>query len=118
MTRTFAVDANNDIFIGLDDRLSFNAELDALLQLCEHAATTLLGEMVLAADQGVPYFQALWSGRPNLPVWEAAFRQRVLAVEGVTAIVALTTRRDGDRLIYSATIRTTFGTGTIGNANV
>ena len=76
MTRTFAVDANNDLVIGGDDRLSIVSGLEAVLQNCEHAAKTILNEMVLAQGEGIPYFEAVWIGVPNLAVWEASFRAR------------------------------------------
>lgn len=113
MTQTFAVDANNDLFIGSDDRLGVASGLQAVLQNCEHAAKTILNEMVLAQGEGLPYFEAVWNGKPNLPVFEAAFRARVGAVQDVTGIVALTTRINGEVLNYSATIRTVYGTGEI-----
>lgn len=115
MTRTFAVDANNDLVIGQDDRLSIVSGLDAVLQNCEHAAKTILNEMVLAQGEGIPYFEAVWVGVPNLAVWEASFRARILAVADVVSIDALTLGRAGDVLNYRATIATIYGTGEIAN---
>lgn len=115
MTRTFSVDANNDLVIGQDDRLSIVSGLDAVLQNCEHAAKTILNEMVLAQGEGLPYFEAVWVGVPNLAVWEAAFRARILAVADVLGIEALTINRTGETLTYRATIATAYGTGEIAN---
>ena len=113
MTQTFAVDANNDLFIGGDDLLAVTSGLQAVLQNCEHAAKTILNEMVLAQGEGLPYFEAIWTGVPNIPVFEAAFRQRILAVEGVTGVTTLATQIAGEVLTYKATIRTVYGTGEI-----
>lgn len=113
MTQTFAVDANNDLFIGSDDRLGVASGLQAVLQNCEHAAKTILNEMVLAQGEGLPYFEAVWNGVPNIPVFEAAFRQRVGAVQDVEAVTTLTTQTVGEVLTYQATIRTVYGTGEI-----
>jgi hypothetical protein len=115
MTRTFAVDANNDLVIGSDDRLRIATDLEAVLQNCEHAAKTILNEMVLAQGEGIPYFEAVWVGVPNLAVWEASFRARVLAVADVLSIDALTLGREGETLTYRATITTVYGTGEIAN---
>lgn len=115
MTKTFAVDANNDLVIGADDRLRIAVDLEAVLQNCEHAAKTILNEMVLAQGEGIPYFEAVWVGVPNLAVWEASFRARVLAVADVLSIDALTLGREGEALTYRATIATVYGTGEIAN---
>ena len=115
MTRTFGVDGNNDLLIGSDDRLTVVSGLEAVLQNCEHAAKTLLDEMVLDQGEGLPYFEAVWIGAPNLPVWEAAWRARILNVEGVLSIDALELTRANNALTYRATIATAFGTGTVTN---
>lgn len=115
MTRTFAVDQFNDLVIGQDDRLSIVDGLSAVLQNCEHAAKTILNEMVLAQGEGIPYFEAVWIGVPNLAVWEASFRARILAVADVLSIDALTLGRTGETLTYRATIATVYGTGEIAN---
>lgn len=112
MTRTFAVDSANDLTLGTDGNLAVIGALAAVTQVCAHAAKTILNEMVLAQGEGLPYFEAVWIGVPNIPVFEAAFRAAILAVEGVTDIVSVTFGRSGDVLSYAATISTVYGTGT------
>ena len=115
MTQTVATNIDNDLFIGDDDRLSMVSGLAAILQNCEHAAKTLLGEMVLAVNEGLPYFQAIWTGSPKVAVFEAAFRARISAVDGVVSIDALAFEISGEVLTYAATIQTVEGPGDIGN---
>lgn len=110
MTLTFAVDSQNDLYFGEDDNLAMVTGAAAVAQLCGHAAKTILGEMVLATDEGLPYFEAVWSGTPNLAIFEAALRSALLAVDGVTDITALNIAVVGGVLTYSATIVTTYGT--------
>lgn len=113
MTRTFGGDATNDLFLDDGGNLALFDGLRAVLQNCESAARTVLDEMVLAQGEGIPYFTAVFVGTPNVAVFEAAIRSRLLAVPEVQAIVTLTTRREGDRLLYAATIRTPYGEGAI-----
>lgn len=113
MTSTFATDSKNDLFIGDRDVLVLVTGIDAVLFLCANAAKTLLNEMVLAYDQGLPYFQAVWTGAPRMAQFEAALRAALLAVDGVTGIVALDLRLTGERLVYSATIQTAYGDGAL-----
>lgn len=110
MTLTFAVDANNDLYLGTDDRLAMVTGAAAVGQACAHAAKTILGEMVLATDEGLPYFEAVWNGTPNLAVFEAALRTALLEVDGVTDITALSMVVSGGVLTYAATIVTVYGT--------
>lgn len=113
MTVTIATDSINDIYVGADGNLALASGLQAALQDAEHAAKTLRGEMVLAVDQGIPYFQVVWSGVPNVSAFEAAMRQALLAVPDVLEVVSLSTVRLGATLAYEAVIRTIYGIGSI-----
>lgn len=114
MTKTFAVDSNNDLYIGEDDRLAIADGLLAVLQNCEHVALSIRNEMVLAQGRGLPYFETVWTGGVrNVPLWEAVFRQQILAVTDVLAVVSLETVLEGETLKYTAVIRTIYGVGTI-----
>lgn len=113
MSFSLAVNDRNDIFLGSDGNLSTTTELAATLQACEHAARTLLAEKIYAVDEGIPNFDVVWSGTPNLVQFEAYLRRALLSVEGVTQLVDVSVTRAGNSLPYSATIQTVYGTGVI-----
>lgn len=113
MTVTLSVNSNNDIYVGVDGNIALAYDLTATLQACAQAAKTILGEMVLNTDQGIPYFQVVWVGVPQLPQFEAALRSAWLAVEGVTDILSVSLTQSGDTLLYSAEILTVYGQGVI-----
>lgn len=113
MTKTFAVNANNDIYIGDDGNLAIAIDLQAVLQACAQAAKTLLGEMVLNTDQGIPYFETVWNGVPQIQQFQAALRRAFLNVTGVVEVVSLITSQVDNTLQYTAVIRTVFGGGAI-----
>jgi hypothetical protein len=104
---------DNDLYIGPDGNLAIVYDLQAVLQACEHAAKAQLGEMFLATDQGIPNFQLIWVGVPNLIQWQAALRSAWLNIPDVVDIVSLIGDQVGDILTYTAIIRTSFGTGAI-----
>lgn len=111
MTTTLAADADNDLFLDGTGVLATRSGLRAVLQVCEHAAKTLRGEMVFATDQGIPYFTTVWGGSPNRPQFEAALRRALLAVPDVLDIVELETQSSGNVLSYRVTIKTIYGVG-------
>ena len=113
MTVTLSVNANNDLYLGSDGNIVLAVDITATLQACKQAVRTLLGEMVLATEQGLPYFQNLWGGVPNIQQFEAYIRQAILAVDGVQEIVSLTSEQQGDVFTYEAVILTVYGQGTI-----
>ena len=79
--KTFATTGTND-FLVTSRSLVFAADIDAVLLVCRHAAQAILGEMVFAQDQGMPYFETVWIGAPTTAPFEAAFRARIAQVPG------------------------------------
>jgi len=106
-----AVDADNDLYLDASGSLARSAELAAVMQACAHAAKAQLGEMIYAADQGIPNFDIVWNGSPNLLQFEAAMRTTLLAVAHVLEVKAFTVTVIGGKVVYSATIRTEYGEG-------
>jgi hypothetical protein len=113
LTQTLAVNQRNDLYIGLDGNLAQAFGLQAVLQAAQQAAKTRLGEMIYATDQGLPFFEAVWVGVPNLSQYSAYLRRTLLAVADVTDVSELTLSRSDNLLTYRAVIRTTYGTGAI-----
>lgn len=113
MTQTFATNSNNDLYIGNDGNLVIFTGINAVLQACSNAAKAQLGEMVLAIDQGVPNFQLIWKGAPNIPQWEAALITTLEEVDGVDHVESVTVTIINNVLTYIATIVTIYGTGEI-----
>lgn len=110
--RSFATDGNNDLFIA-GRNMAIDVDLQAVMDVCAHCAQAILGEMVLAQSQGMPYFETIWVGGPTSAPFEAAFRQRIAQVSGVTEITSLVVEQVGDRMQYSAEISTIYGAGAI-----
>lgn len=110
---TIAVDKNNDIYLDADGNLAISYDLQAVLQGCEQAAKTLLGEMVLNVDQGIPYFDVVWVGVPNIEQYNAALRTAFFSVPDVLEVVSLMIQQTNNTLAYTAIIRTSYGSGGI-----
>lgn len=109
--------APNDIYLNDDGNISLSYDLNAVLQECSQVARVLLGEMVFNTDQGIPFFQTVFSGVPNIPQYTNALRQAFLKVDGVIDVISIIAAQGGsnpsDQLTYTAIIRTIYGTGTI-----
>lgn len=113
MTKTLAVDENNDIYIGNDGNLAIVTGIEATLQACAQAVQAQLGEMILAVDQGMPNFQTIWNGAPNVPQFEGYLRSTILGVENVLEIEDLTITPENGILSYQAQILTSFGSAVL-----
>lgn len=105
----FAVTEQNDIYIGSNGNFAGAFGIEAVANVCRHCAQAILGEMVLATSQGMPYFPAIWNGTPSTKAFEAAFRSRITSVRHVIAITSLDIVLVGEVMQYSATIQTDYG---------
>lgn len=110
MTKTLGLSASaHDLYLGADGNIAVLEGLPAVAAACETASLAQLGEMVLATTSGLPNFQAVWTGAPNLALWRQYLMDTLLGIEGVLAVSDLTVDRSGGVLAYRAIIETTFG---------
>lgn len=111
---TFASDDNNDLYIAPNGQLAIASNLTALAQTCEQSIQTMMGELVLQGSQGIPNFQLIWSGAPNIAQAENAIREAIMAVDGVTDVPVLSAFVQNNILKYNATIKTIYGEVALG----
>ena len=113
MTTTLASDENGDLFLGDDGNIAMLSGLPAVEQRCAEAARTRLSELVLQTDEGLPFLESVFTGSPNIATFENALRAALVAVDGVSAVTALTIGQAGAILNYAAEIDTVFGPGQV-----
>lgn len=111
MTKTFATDRNNDLFIGEDGSLAILSAREAVMNGCERIAYTMLGELQFEQERGMPNFQVVWVGAPNINQFEASLVPLLEAVPDVVRVQSLETSVQNNVLTYTATIQTIYGTG-------
>lgn len=110
MTQTFATNSNNDIYINSSGLLQIDTGINAVEDACATATKMQLGEAVLQTTLGIPNFQNVWNGVPNLAIWENYLRSTIASVNGVNNIVSLSIKKQQNTLSYVATIETIYGT--------
>lgn len=114
MALIFAVDGDNDLVVR-GARITVKIGLEAVLQQCEHALKTQLGELIFDTTRGLPNFDSVWSGNVNALAFEQNARSQLQRIPDVIGIEALQVERQQHTLIYRAVITTRYGTGTITN---
>lgn len=112
MTQTFATDPTNDIVLDRSGRLMMLNGADAVGANCKTAIQAQRGEMMFAADKGMPTFATAWNGYRPVQ-FEAAARAIIRAVPGVVSVDSFVARRVGEVLGYTAVIRTIYGGTTV-----
>lgn len=105
--------AFDDIYLNAQGNISISYDLEAVLEACAQAAQTVLGEIIYNTNQGIPFFQTIWNGVPNVNQYTAALRSAFLNVPNVVEVVSLMTTQINNEFQYTAVIRTSFGSGGI-----
>lgn len=114
--KTIKVDNNGDRIVS-NGSFSYLYDQDAVMQTCEQVMKQQLGELQYNKTKGIEYFGNVFSGNPNLQLFEAQAREQLLNVDGVVSIQSFSYSQAVNTLSYSATIKTIYGSDTI-NGNV
>lgn len=110
--RTFSENASNDLYLNEQNSIAVSTGIDAVLLLCKGAIEVIIGEMIYQIDAGMPLFESAFNFyRPAQ--FEAAARQRLTAVPDVTGVSDFTVNKRNNALVYTATIDTIYGRGSI-----
>lgn len=113
MVQTFATNAQNDLFVNSAGSLTMLTGIQAVAQACRSACLTQLGECVLQTGYGLPNFQTVWVGTPNLAIWESYLQTTLLNVDGVTSVQSINITAANNTLTFVAEINTIYGSTTI-----
>lgn len=107
--RTFAVNEKNELVLDKSGNLSLITGKQAIAQACEQAIKSQLTEMIYAQQRGIPTFQAVWVGSPNLLQFDTYARAMLRSVPDVVEVIKLNTIVGDNVLNYTAEILTNAG---------
>ena len=111
---TFHTNDSNDLYLSASNNIAVAKDLIALAKVIEQTIQTMIGELILFGDTGLPNFALLWNGNPNLIQYNAALRSSIMGCNGVLDVTSLTSFVNIGVFSYTATIKTIYGEATIG----
>ena len=109
---TIATNDRNDIYLDASGNLAISTDLDAVMDNCKTAMQAQLYEMIYSYDTGMPNRDTAYN-RYDPVQFEAAGRATLLSVAGVIEVSGFTVGRDSHTLVYTATIKTSYGSAQI-----
>src|SRR6056297_1944374 len=93
MNSTFLLNKNNDFEIGQDGNLRIVSGQSAIQQLAKDYLEIYKNELYFQQAEGLPYFENIFNGSPNVYLFEKALRSRILSIPGVNRIETLEIKR-------------------------
>lgn len=109
MTQTILTNTQNDIYIAPSGSLALGSGQLAVENICENVSKLQLGEALLQTGLGIPNFQAVWVGVPNIATFQQYLRKALGNAGGVRKVVSLTTSVLNGQLKYIAKIESAYG---------
>ncbi len=108
----FEIDTNNGFKLtsGTINRVT---GIDAVVINCQHEAQVIQGEDPFNQTRGMPNFDTVWNGNPNLIQFEFNLRRVLLAVANVDSVSNFQSEIVDNVLSYDIDINTPFGTDTV-----
>lgn len=110
---TLKLDNNGDLCLCKKDNLAILTDLKAIIQTCENYVKATLNEMIFNYNNGVPYFQTVFSANVNIPLFENSIKNRLLQVDGVEKVLKVEAKQESETLSYIAYIQTIYGQGVV-----
>ena len=113
MTQSLGLNSSNDLYLNSSGNLQVDTGLQALIDVCLNVSRALLGEMVLTINNGLPYFQAVFTGNPNLAIFQAYLISALNNIDGVNSVQNVNMSLNANVLSFTATIDTIYGPTTL-----
>jgi hypothetical protein len=113
MTQSLGLNAASDLYLNSSGNLQVDTGLQALIDVCLNVSRALLGEMVLTINGGLPYFQAVFTGNPNLAIFQAYLIRALNNIDGVNSVQNVNMSLNANVLSFTAAIDTIYGPATL-----
>lgn len=112
--RTIATTSDvNDIYVDSVGNLAISQDSTAVGNIILNRIRTLQGELLLNTQEGIPYFDILYSSIPNLDLFKFYLRKTILNSDEVQKIKSLNMSIENNTLSYKCEIITNYGEMTI-----
>lgn len=108
MTQTLASNSRNDLIVDARGNLAIYRDLSAVAADCRSSMQARRGEMVFAADRGMPLFETAFDTYQPAQ-FEAAARKVISRNPDVRGVRSVTVTRENGTLKYVAVIQTIYG---------
>ena len=111
--KTLARDENCDLFVDANGNLAITIGMDAYAQIVNAKMRTILGELPMNVNGGLPYFQTVFKDGSMVDVFEAEAVKMLEEIDFVSSVKSFTCDVRGDVLYYTAEIITDRGALTV-----
>lgn len=106
---TIATNSDNDIYKDSSGNLALLTDINALANVSRNVILTTLGEPEYNQEDGIPYFETIFTDNPKIDLLQAAQVARLEQLEGVNRVSNYEYNQSNGVYSYSLIEHTTFG---------
>lgn len=107
--KTIATNENNDLYIDSSGNLAVSYDIYALSNVIKNKALTTLGEPQYNIQDGIPYFETIFTDTPSIDLYQAKLIKDIENTENTERVVSFEYTDSNGILNYKATIQSTYG---------
>ena len=108
--RTISINENNDISKNRSNNLAIDTDIQAVADVIKNRVLTLLQELSLNTEKGIPYYTTVWAEQANLELFQANVVNEIETTPGVIRCKDFNYKVNDGVLSYTAEIETEYGT--------
>lgn len=106
---TIATNSDNDIYRDASGNLAMLTDINALANVSRNVILTTLGEPQYNQQDGIPYFETIFTDTPKIDLLQAAQIAALEKLEDVNRVSNYEYNQDNGVYSYSLIEHTTFG---------
>lgn len=107
--KTIGTNQNNDIYIDSSGNLAILTDINALANISKNAILTTQGEPQYNQENGIPYFETIFTDTPSIDLFQAAQIATLENLENVNRVEEYNYSQANNIFSYSVKIDTTYG---------
>ena len=107
--KTIATNSDNDIYIDSNGNLALLTDINALANISRNVVLTNLGEPEFNQQDGIPYFETIFTDTPKIDLLQAAQVAALKKLEDVNRVSNYEYNQSNGVYSYSLIEHTTFG---------
>ena len=109
MTTTLGTNSSGDIYLDATGNIALLSGLPAVTAACKTASLLQVLEAIYQINLGQPTFGTVFTGIPNVAIYESYLRKTLMGVPGVVSVASITAKIQNNVFSYTAKIESVFG---------
>ena len=106
---TISTDENNDIYINSSGDIATSLDINALANISKNVVLTTFGEPEYNQENGIPYFETIFTDTPKIDLFQAAAIDSLENIEEVEKVSNFEYAQNNGVFSYSLVENTTYG---------